>query len=72
MDFIKLSQNLDSEIVDASPAIWEMRMTKTDAEIQRIKYICSIVSEAYDEIPNKVCIGDSERDAARKLRKSKN
>ena len=72
LDFMKLKHNLGSEIVDASPAIWEMRMIKTDAEIQRIKHICSLVSEAYDEIPNKVCIGDSERDAARKLRKEIN
>ncbi len=69
VDFIKLSQNLNSEIVDASPAIWELRMTKTDAEIQRIKHICSIVSGAYNEISNKICIGDSERDAASKLKK---
>ena len=69
IDFMKLKHNLGSEIVDASPAIWEMRMIKTEAEIQHIKYICSIVSAAYDEIPNKICIGDSERDAAQKLRK---
>ena len=72
IDFMKLGQGLDSEIVDASTAIWKMRMTKTDAEVQRIKYICSIVSEAYYEIPNKISIGDSERDAARKLRKEIN
>ncbi len=69
IDFMKLKHNLDSEIVDASPAIWKMRMIKTEGEIQRIKYICSIVSEAYEEIPNKISIGDSERDAARKLKK---
>ncbi len=69
VDYMKLTQNLDSEIVDASPTIWEMRMIKTEGEIQRIKYICSIVSEAYEEIPNKISIGDSERDAARKLKK---
>ena len=68
IDFLKLRDCVDSEIVDGTPAIWDMRMVKTPAEINHIHYICSIASDAYNELPNKLTIGETERDASRKLR----
>lgn len=56
------------EIVDGSPALWQIRMVKTPAEIDRIRHICQIASAAYARVPELVSIGDSEREAARKLR----
>lgn len=67
-DLLQLRDSLDSEIVDGSPAIWEMRMVKTAAEIEHIAFICGIASDAYNELPGKISIGENEREAVRKLR----
>ena len=45
-----------------------MRMIKTNAEIERIKQICSIASDAYYDLPSKLNIGDTEREAVNKLK----
>jgi Xaa-Pro dipeptidase len=68
IDLFRLRDKLGSEIVDGSPTIWESRMVKTDAEIARIHHICSIASDAYEALPALLSIGESEREAARKLR----
>ena len=67
-DLFKLKENLHSNIVDGSDAIWEMRMIKTNTEIERIKKICSIASDAYYDLPSKLNIGDTEREAVNKLK----
>ena len=56
------------EIANGSPCIWEIRMVKTEAEVARIRHICEIVSDAYAAVPQLVKIGDSEREACRKVR----
>lgn len=68
LDLFKLRDSLGLEIVDGSPAIWEMRIVKTAAEIEHIAYICGIASDAYEALPEAISAGDSEREAARKLR----
>jgi Xaa-Pro dipeptidase len=69
VQFLELKSSLPSrELVDGSPCIWEIRMVKTEAEIDRIRHICHIASAAYARVPALVKIGDSEREAARKLR----
>jgi Xaa-Pro dipeptidase len=68
IDFLKLRDSLGTEIVDGSPAIWEMRMVKTAAEIEHIHHICTIASDAYEALPGQLSIGESEREAVRKLR----
>ena len=67
-DLFKLKENLHTNIVDGSDAIWEMRMIKTNTEIERIKKICSIASDAYYDLPSKLNIGDTEREAVNKLK----
>ena len=66
-DLLKLKETVKTNIVDGSDAIWDMRMVKTNAEIERIKFICSIASDAFNNLPSKLLIGDSERDAVNKL-----
>jgi Xaa-Pro aminopeptidase len=69
VQFLELRDRLPGlELVDGSPCMWEIRMVKTDAEIDHIRHICQIASDAYDLVPSLVKIGDSERDAARNLR----
>ena len=67
-DLFKLKENLHTNIVDGSDAIWEMRMIKTNTEIERIKKICSIASDAYYDLPSKLNIGDTEREEVNKLK----
>ena len=67
-DLFKLKEIVKSNIVDGSDAIWEMRMIKTNAEVERIKHICSIASDAYYDLPSKLNIGDTEREAVNKLK----
>jgi len=67
-DLFKLKDTTNTNIVDGTDAIWDMRMIKTDAEIERIKFICSIASDAYNDLPSNLSIGDSERDAVNKLK----
>ena len=68
IDFLRLKNSISSDIVDASKAIWDIRMIKTKAEISHISYICSIVSDAYEELKNNIFIGETEREVARKFR----
>ena len=67
-DLFKLKEIVKTNIVDGSDAIWDMRMIKTNAEIDRIKYICSVASDAYNNLPSKLAIGDTERTAVNKLK----
>lgn len=56
------------ELINGSKCIWQIRMVKTDAEVEHIRHICQIACDGYDRVPNLVKVGDSEHEAARKLR----
>jgi len=56
------------EFGDGSPIIRKLRMTKSEAEIEKLRFICGIVSDGFEAFPGLVKIGDSEREATRKLR----
>ena len=56
------------QFADGSPCLWDIRMVKTAAEVACIRHICGLASDAYNALPAKLAIGDSERDACRKLR----
>lgn len=69
IDFLALRDRLPGhDFEDGSPCMWEIRMVKTEGEIDRIRYICQIASDAYGALPEKLSIGMTERDAARALR----
>ncbi len=69
VQFLDLRDRLNGiELANGSPCIWQIRMIKTPAEVEHIRYICHIVSDAYATVPELVRIGDTERDASRKLR----
>ncbi len=68
-DFDRLrAETSGLEFVDGSPAIWSLRMVKSDAEIARIRHICQLASDGFDALAGLLRHGDSECDAARKLR----
>jgi Xaa-Pro dipeptidase len=66
--FLDLRTRLPFELTDGSPCLWDIRMVKTAAEIERIRRICGIVGEAYAALAGRVEIGDTERDVCRRLR----
>ena len=69
MDFLSLRDRVKGvQFVDGSPCIWRIRMIKSAGEIDRIRHICEIASDAYAALPGKVHIGDTEREACRRLR----
>ena len=67
-DLLKLKEIVNTNLVDGSEAIWNMRMIKTNEEINKIKFICSIVSDAYIALPSTLSIGNTEREAVNKLK----
>ena len=67
-DLLKLKEIVNTNLVDGSEAIWNMRMIKTNEEINKIKFICSIVSDAYIALPSTLSIGITEREAVNKLK----
>ncbi len=54
--------------VDGSPCLWQIRQVKTPAEIQHIRHICELASDAYAALPGLVGAGMTEREVARELR----
>ena len=67
-DFLKLKEVVNTNLVDGSNAIWNMRMIKTNEEIKKIKFVCSIASDAYNVLPSTLSIGNTEREAVHKLK----
>lgn len=55
------------EFVDGSPAIWSLRMVKSDREVGHIRHICQLASMAFEAMPDRLQLGDSELSAAQKL-----
>ena len=65
VDFFSLKSNMTQNIIDASPMLWELRMIKSNAEIEKINHICKMTSDAYENLPLLIKEGDSERDVSR-------
>ena len=54
--------------VDATDIIRSLRMVKSEAEIAKHRHICGIVSDAFDELPNLLSTGMTERQAFQAFR----
>ena len=66
--FLELRDALPGlEIVDGSPCLWEIRRVKTPAEIERIRFVCRIASEAYEGLSDLISVGEPLREVCRKL-----
>ena len=67
-DFFLLQSTLSKKIIDASSILWELRLIKSNAEIDKIKHICKIVSNSFENLPSLINKGDTERDIAKKMK----
>lgn len=71
VEFLHLRDRLAGagvEVVDGTPCLWRIRMVKTPAEAEHIRFICELASDAYNALPETIGIGISEREVARRLR----
>jgi len=67
-DFLELWQRLAGiEMVDACPLLRRLRYVKSEAEIDKIRYVCHLVSRSFEALPGRVAIGMSEREVCRAL-----
>ncbi len=69
VDYLQVKDGLPGlEFVDGTPVIRALRGVKSPAEIERLRFICQTVSDGFEALPATLAVGDSERDACRKLR----
>jgi len=63
-DVAQLVAQLDPvALVDATDILRDLRMVKSAREIEKLTHICALVSDAYDNVPNIIHTGMSERAA---------
>lgn len=68
-DFDKLRSLLgETEFTDATDVVRALRMVKSEAEIEKIAHICGIASGAFENLPELIHGGDTEREAFSKFR----
>jgi Xaa-Pro dipeptidase len=56
------------EFTDGTPVVRELRTVKSEAEIEKLRYVCQVVSDGFEALSANLRVGESERDACRKLR----
>ena len=67
-DYQKLLRGLRAtEIIDASLMLHQIRYVKSPAEIEKIHYICDLTSDAFEELPNMLKLGESERQNCQRM-----
>ncbi len=69
-DYQHILKNLSEyNFVDASKILWSIRKIKSEIEINNIKEICSITSKVFDNFPEKINLGMSEKQIASTFKK---
>ena len=57
-----------TEIVDVALHLHRLKKIKSEAEIRKIEHICQITSEAFENLPSQIRIGETQRQICLKLR----
>lgn len=52
---------------DGSPTLWSLRRVKSPAEVARLHHVCQLASAAFEALPQKLRLGDSEVEVRRKM-----
>ena len=67
-DYARLIERLGNlEVADATDIVRLLRDVKSPAEIDKIRYVCQLTSDAFEALPAAARIGESEREVCRKL-----
>lgn len=56
------------EIVDSTPLIRGLRNIKSAEEIEKVRYVCELTSDAFEALPNSLRVGESERQNCQRFR----
>ncbi len=68
-DFERLRNNLgNTQIIDCSRLLVELCSIKSDAEVEKIKYVCELTSDSFNALPEITKTGDSEREIVQAMR----
>ena len=68
-DFQTLRDKLAAtKIVDCSRLLLELCSIKSDAEVEKIKYVCELTSDSFNALPEFASVGDSEREIVQSMR----
>jgi Xaa-Pro dipeptidase len=68
-NFKALQEDLSGvEFIDAGPLLWDLRMLKSEAEIDKIRHVCQLVSDGFEGLGQIAATGDVERDIFRSFR----
>lgn len=69
-DFNRLTKEIAPiRFQDASPIIQSLRMVKSEPEIDKVRYICGILSDVFEALPDHLAMGMSEIQIFRTFRK---
>ena len=68
LDFEMLTRTLALDIADATPILRQLRMVKSEAEIDKIAHICGIVSGVFEGMPGWLAAGMTEVEVFRRYR----
>jgi len=68
-DFMRIAREIAPlEIVDGDHLLRRVRMVKSPAEVARVRHIATTASLAYEALPPRLQVGDSEREVVAKLK----
>ncbi|MBT4888884.1 MAG: aminopeptidase P family protein, partial [Rhodospirillales bacterium] len=68
-DYEKLLNQLsDVEVVDTAMMLHQVRYVKSKAEIEKIRYVCELTSDAFEALPQSLRMGESERQNCQRFR----
>lgn len=71
LDFERLKSALPNHrFEDASSIIRDLRMKKSEAEIEKIRHVCSLMSTVFEELPSFVHVSMTEIDIFREFKKT--
>ncbi len=69
VDFFRVRDAIGPlEFTDATPLLQRLRGVKSRAEIVKIRHVCQLVSAAFEALPGKLALGDTEWQACRAMR----
>jgi Xaa-Pro dipeptidase len=67
-DAQKLADAIPHEVADCAEMLLRQRFVKSPAEVEKIRRVCQITSDAFEALPGHSRIGDSEIDITRRMR----
>ena len=66
-DFAEVLRRVDAQVVDALPLLQALRYVKSEAEIEKIRFVCELASDAFRALPEKVAPGMTEREVCKQM-----